>query len=153
MNSQLISLYEQGVAKLFSLRWIVPLLARVTIGVVFIQAGWGKLHNLPKVVDFFRELGIPAAELQAPFVASVELGCGFLVLIGLGMRFTAIPLIGTMVVALATAFRDQIASDITTLFTLSEFLYIILLLGLVTRGPGPLALDCLVAKRCKSSST
>src|SRR2546429_158435 len=42
------------------LSFLGPTLARLTLGVVFIGTGWGKLHGLDKVTDFFTELGIPA---------------------------------------------------------------------------------------------
>src|SRR5262245_41550591 len=90
------------------LAWLPPTAARVTVGWVFLESGWGKLHNLEKVVQFFTDLGIPAAQLQAPLVASTELLGGGLLLLGLGTRFAALPLVGVMVVALATALRDQI---------------------------------------------
>ena len=47
------------------LRWLPPLVARVTLGWTFFQTGWGKLHSIPKVAAFFTELGIPAPEFQA----------------------------------------------------------------------------------------
>src|ERR1051325_9033505 len=49
------------------LDWLPGLLSRLTIGGVFIQSGWGKLHHLDKVVQFFTSLGIPAPQIQAPF--------------------------------------------------------------------------------------
>ena len=52
------------------LRWLPPSVARLTVGWVFLQSGWGKLQNLPKVVGFFTELGIPAPQFQAPLAGS-----------------------------------------------------------------------------------
>src|SRR4051794_7388777 len=85
------------------LEWLPGIVARVAIGYVFIQSGWGKLHHLDKVIQFFTSLGIPAPQLQAPFVAGVELVGGVLVLGGLFTRVASVPLIGTMVVAILTA--------------------------------------------------
>ena len=62
------------------LGFVPPLLARIVLGVVFVQSGWGKLHDLDRVVAFFTELGIPAPQIQAPFVAGTELVCGTLAL-------------------------------------------------------------------------
>ena len=45
---------------------------RCELGWIFAESGWGKLHNLKNVVNFFRSLGIPHPELHAPFVATVE---------------------------------------------------------------------------------
>ena len=115
------------------------------IGVVFTHSGYGKLTHLDQVVKFFTDLGIPFPELQAPFVASVELGCGALVLVGLGTRLAAAPLIGTMVVALATALGDEI-TGLNALFGLAEFLYIALLVQLIVGGAGAVSLDRFVAR-------
>lgn len=126
-----------------ALRWLPPLVARVAVGWTFMLTGWGKLHDLAKVVDFFRELGIPYPELQAPFVASVELGCGTLFLLGLFSRVAALPLIGTMVVAIATAQWENVAS-FGDLYGLTEFLYIVIFAWIAIGGPGAVALDPVV---------
>ena len=102
------------------LAWLPPTAARMTVGWIFVQSGWGKLHNLEAVVKFFTDLGIPAPQIQAPFVAGTELVCGTLVLAGLATRFAAVPLIGVMAVALTTALSDKI-SELSDLFALAEF--------------------------------
>jgi putative oxidoreductase len=122
-----------------------PLLSRLVIGVVFTHSGWGKLHHLDQVAHFFASLGVPFPALQAPFVASVELGCGALVLAGLATRFAALPLIGTMAVALATALASRITGA-NALFGLAEFLYIVLLAQLAIGGAGALSLDHFAAR-------
>jgi len=122
-----------------------PLLARLVIGVVFTHSGYGKWTHLDQVVKFFSGLGIPFPQLQAPFVASVELGCGALVLVGLATRLAAVPLIGTMVVALATALSEKV-TGLNTLFGLAEFLYIALLVQLIVGGAGPVSLDRFIAR-------
>lgn len=127
------------------LGWLPPAVARLTVGWVFLLSGWGKLHDLPKVIDFFRQLGIPAPELQAPFAAGNELVCGALVLVGLFTRISTIPLMVTMVVALCTAQRENIAS-LDDLFGLSEFLYLALLGWIGVSGPGALSLDALLVR-------
>ena len=122
-----------------------PLFARLVIGVVFTHSGYGKWTHLDQVVKFFAGLGIPFPQLQAPFVASVELVCGALVLVGLGTRLAAVPLIGTMVIALATALSEKI-TGLNALFGLAEFLYVALLVHLIVGGAGAVSLDRLVAR-------
>jgi len=141
----LSALRARALSLLDRVAWAGPLLARLVIGSVFVTAGWGKLHNLPKVVEYFTELGIPAPQLQAPFVAAVEFGCGLAVLLGFLTRLAAIPLIGTMVVALLTALRPQVGSfdDLTGI---AEFLYIVILVQVITHGAGALSIDRLLAK-------
>jgi putative oxidoreductase len=131
--------------------WLPPLLARVAVGWTFVLTGWGKLHDLDPVIEFFRELGIPYPELQAPFVASVELVCGALLVAGLFSRLAALPLIGTMVVAIATAQWENVDS-FGALYGLVEFLYIVVFAWIATAGPGPVALDAFVERALSSPS-
>jgi putative oxidoreductase len=128
-----------------SLGWLSPAVARLTIGLVFFQSGWGKLHDLAKVTDYFTELDLPAAAFQARLASTAEFVCGALLLLGLATRFAAVPLIITMCVAIRTALWDQV-DGISSLVGLTEFAYIALLVWLATDGPGPLSLDWLLAR-------
>jgi putative oxidoreductase len=55
------------------LDWVAPLVARITLGVLFVSTGWGKVHDLDKVTGFFTDLGIPMPHLNAVMVSFVEL--------------------------------------------------------------------------------
>ena len=125
--------------------WLPPTLARLTVGLVFFQSGWGKLHDLEKVTGFFTELGLPAPAFQAGLASSVEFVCGGLLLVGLATRFAAVPLIITMCVAIRTALWEQV-DGITSLVGLMEFAYIALLVWLGANGAGPVSLDWLIAR-------
>jgi putative oxidoreductase len=122
-----------------------PTLARWTVGWVFVLSGWGKLHALEEVIQYFAELGIPRPELQAPFAAGTELVCGALVLVGLGTRVAGVPLIVVMTVAILTAQREHVAS-VGDLFGLIEWGYVALLVWLGVAGPGPLSLDAVLVR-------
>jgi putative oxidoreductase len=131
------------------LRWLSPTIARLTVGLVFFQSGWGKLHDLGKVTDYFTELGLPAPAFQAGLASTAEFVCGGLLLLGLATRFAAVPLIVTMGVAIRTALWDQV-DGLSSLVGLTEFAYVALLVWLATDGAGPLSLDRLfgaVARR------
>jgi putative oxidoreductase len=128
------------------LGWFPPTLTRLTLGWVFLASGWGKLHNLPKVIAFFTELGIPAPQFQAGMVSTFELVCGGLVLFGLLTRLASLPLIATMIVALITAKASEIGGP-GDLFGISEYLYIVLFVWLALTGAGPFSLDRLLAHR------
>src|SRR5579885_1470105 len=129
------------------LQWLPPLLARIAVGSVFAHTGWGKLHNLEKVIAFFRELGIPHPELQAPFVATNELVCGSLIFLGLFTRIASIPVSITMIVALLTAIAPKL-HGLTDLFGADEFLFLMIFVWLAIQGPGPVSLDqVIVGKR------
>jgi putative oxidoreductase len=129
-----------------SLRWLPPTVARLTIGWVFVESGWGKLHNIQKVIGFFTELGIPAPQILAPLSAGTELVCGVLMLLGLCTRLASLPLIGIMIVAILTARRKEL-SGLSDLFGFIEFLYIALCLWLGAYGAGPISLDAVFARR------
>lgn len=129
-----------------ALRWLPPTVARLTLGWIFLQSGWGKLNNLPKVIAFFTQLGVPAPRLQAPLVGGTELLCGALMLLGLGTRLASLPLIGTMLVAIVTAKRAEL-HELSDLFGFAEYLYIVLCLWMGAYGAGPLSLDAIFARR------
>jgi putative oxidoreductase len=128
-----------------ALAWLSPTLARLTVGLVFFQSGWGKLHDLGKVTDYFTQLGLPAPGFQASLASTAEFVCGGLVLVGFATRFAAVPLIVTMCVAIRTALWDQV-DGLGSLVGLTEFAYIVLLVWLGTNGAGPLSLDALVGR-------
>ena len=129
-----------------ALSWLPLAAARLALGWVFVQSGWGKLHDLPRVVEYFASLGVPAPHLQAPFVASVELAGGALLLAGLLTRVASVPLAATMAVALLTAKRPEIGSA-SDLFGTIEFAYLLLLGALAAFGGGLVSLDALLARR------
>ena len=132
--------------------FVAPLLARLTVGVAFAESGWGKVHNLETVGQYFAELGIPAPQFQATFVSYVELVCGSLVLVGLATRLAALPLIGTMIVALITAKASDIGSFSDLIGTI-ELCYAVLLAWLAFAGPGAASLDQLIARRVAAPAT
>jgi putative oxidoreductase len=125
--------------------WLSPALARVTVGLVFFWSGWGKLHGLEQVTDYFTQLGLAAPGFQARLASSTEFVCGGLLLVGFLTRFAAVPLIVTMMVAIRTALWEEVTS-LTSLVGLLEFSYIALLVWLATSGPGPLSADELIAR-------
>jgi putative oxidoreductase len=126
------------------LSFIGPTLARLTVGLVFVGTGWGKLHTLPDVTEFFASLHIPAPGFNATLAASTEFFGGLLVLVGLGTRLASLPLAFTMVVAILTAKRGDIAG-LTSLVGFEEWSYLVLFIWLAVAGAGPLSLDRLVS--------
>ncbi len=78
-------------------------LVRLLVGLVFLSEGIQKfLFPDALGVGRFVKIGIPAPEFFAPFVGLVEVGCGFLVVIGLATRLATVPLLVDIVVAIAT---------------------------------------------------
>ena len=82
------------------------LAVRLYWGWQFAQAGWGKLHRMPDVIQFFASLGIPAPAANAWFVTLLEFVGGILLAVGLGSRLLALISVGDMLVAYITADRE-----------------------------------------------
>ena len=127
------------------------LLTRITVGFGFYLTGQGKLAHLDNIIEFFKSLGIPFAEYQAPFVAHLEYYGGILLIAGLFTRPVSFLLSSTMVVALATADKadfiaswgkesDKVPTEITA------FAYLLLLMWLFVTGGGLASLDALLSK-------
>jgi putative oxidoreductase len=74
------------------------------------QNGWGKLHNLPRVTEFFASLGLPAPGPTATFVATFEFIGGILLAIGLLSRVAALGFVIDMTMAYITADREALLS-------------------------------------------
>ena len=148
----LADLVTQIYARLDGIEWVARLLVRVAVGLEFFGSGLGKLGKLTGLIQYFRSLGIPAPEMQAPFVASTELICGALIAVGLVTRPAAVMLCGVMTVAIVTAAAPE--KHITaTWHGLLEFLYLpevlllLLLAWLVFAGPGRASLDARLSAR------
>jgi putative oxidoreductase len=134
-------LVEKAVSVARKADWAVLLVARLTVGVLFVSTGWGKVHNLVKVTAYFGdELHIPMPHFNAVLASYTELVCGSLLVVGIASRFVAIPLIITMAVALLTAKAPEI-HGLADLFGEIEWTYLAILLVIVALGPGVASVD------------
>ena len=79
-------LVEKGIGLLNKGQGVLLLLIRLDWGYQFAQTGWGKLHRLPQVTEFFASLGLPMPAQTALFVGLVEFVGGILLALGLGSR-------------------------------------------------------------------
>src|SRR5215813_10923929 len=139
-------------AWLDSLEWVARLIVRIAIGLEFFGSGLGKLGKLNGLIQYFRSLGMPVADILAPFVASTELVCGLLVAIGLVTRPAAVMLCGVMTVAIVTAAvpEKHITASwhgLLEFFYLPEVLLLLLLAWIVFAGPGRASLDARLGTR------
>src|SRR5262245_20298865 len=128
------------------LAWLPAALARLVLGVVFTSSGWGKLHNLDTVTQFFTQLHLPVPGFTAAFVGATELVCGALILIGLLARIAVIPLMITVVVAIITVKMEDL-SGVKDLLRTEELHYIVFFIWLAIAGAGALSLDEWLARR------
>jgi len=122
------------------LTWLAPLFARITVGWVFLWSGWGKLNDLPTVIENFVGWHIPAAHLLAPFVSAVEFFGGLFLLLGFMTRISAGALGITMIVAIRSAKWADVDS-LETLLGFDEFEYLALFLWLAIAGAGAVSVE------------
>jgi uncharacterized membrane protein YphA (DoxX/SURF4 family) len=79
------------------------LLIRLVVGGVFVSEGMQKFLFPGEVgVERFATIGFSSPEMVAPFVGTVEIICGTLIILGLFTRLCAIPLIGVMLTAIVS---------------------------------------------------
>jgi putative oxidoreductase len=126
--------------------WLAPLLARVTVGWVFLWSGWGKLNNLPQIIENFAGWGIPFPSILTPFVSGVEFVGGMFLIAGFLTRISAGALGVTMIVAITSARWVEVDS-LETLLGFIESAYLALFLWLAIAGAGKVSLDEWLRKR------
>lgn len=121
------------------------LLIRMLVGWVFVSEGIQKFIFPAQLgVGRFEKIGIPAPHFMAPFVGSVEIACGSLVLFGLFTRVAALPLLGVILVAIATTKLPMFAK--TGMWSMlhearTDFSMLLGLVFLLITGAGTLSLD------------
>jgi len=120
------------------------LFVRLYWGWQFMQTGWGKLHSLDHVTQFFTSLGIPAPGPTALFVACTECFGGVLLILGLASRLTGLALAGDMFVAYLTADREALFSFFSNpgkFYAADPYTFLFAALLILIFGPGWIALD------------
>ena len=90
---------------------IAPLLLRLYLAPVLMQAGYNKLAHFEDTAAWFGNpdwgLGLPMPEVMAALAAGTEFFGGFLLIVGLATRWISIPLMITMIVAALTVHIDN----------------------------------------------
>jgi len=111
------------------------------------QTGWGKLHNLSHVRDFFSSLGIPAPAVMAPAISCLEFFGGILLIVGLATRITGLLLACNMLVAYITSdlpALKSIFSDPGKFYIADPFTFLFASLIAFIFGAGLFSLDALI---------
>ena len=86
-----------------ALDFLGPLALRIYLAPIFIMAGANKLAHVEYLAPYFESLGIPAPQLMVYVAGLTELVGGIALVAGLAVRWLALPLMFTMVVAAGTA--------------------------------------------------
>lgn len=103
----LIDLYaklDNAIQRVSLIEGVAPLLIRLYLAPIMIQAGWNKYSSFESTVSWFGNsdwgLGLPFPTIMAALAIFAELVGGVLILIGLATRWISIPLMVTMLVAI-----------------------------------------------------
>jgi putative oxidoreductase len=148
-------MYDGFVAAVSHTQSVFLLIVRLYWGWQLAQNGWGKLHNLDNVTQFFASLGLPAPGPTAFFVASFELVGGILLALGLFSRIAALGIAVDMFVAYATADREALFAFFSNpgkFYVADPYTFLFAGLMILIFGPGKIALDTL-ADRISSRVT
>jgi putative oxidoreductase len=123
------------------------LLVRLYWGWQLIESGWGKLHHLDKVTDFFTSLNLPMPAQTALAISCLEFFGGIFLALGLLSRLTALLLTINLIMAYVTADREalfSIFSDPDKFYAAAPYTFLIASLVILIFGPGRIAVDRLI---------
>ncbi len=106
MISRLSQLMTSTTQRLQLADGLAPLLIRLYLAPIMMQAGWTKFQSFDSTVAWFGNaewgLGLPFPELMVTLAAGTELIGGLLLIPGIAVRWLSIPLLFTMLVAMLT---------------------------------------------------
>jgi putative oxidoreductase len=125
------------------------LAVRLYWGWQFAQTGWGKLHHLGKVAEFFASLHIPFPAANALFNGCLEFFGGILLALGFASRPISLLLSISMLVAYLTADSEalhSVFSDPGKFYNADPYTFLFAALLILIFGPGRIALDSVVSR-------
>ena len=147
---KLLEVYERFAVLVSYLQSPFLLVVRLYWGWQLVQSGWGKLHHLDKVSDFFTSLNLPAPGVTAHFVSGLEFVGGLLLILGLGSRLIGLILSVNMLVAYWTADRDAlfaVFSDPGKFYNADPYTFLFASAMVLVFGAGLFSVDALLKKR------
>ena len=123
------------------------LFVRLYWGYQLIQSGWGKLHHLDKVTEFFTSLNLPVPAQTAVAISCLEFFGGIFLALGLLSRLTSLALTINLIVAYITADREalfSIFSDPDKFYAAAPYTFLVASVIVLLFGPGKFAVDTLL---------
>ncbi|HEY0701328.1 MAG TPA: DoxX family protein [Candidatus Acidoferrales bacterium] len=132
------------------------LLVRIMIGLFFAISGGNKLFTpggIKPVYDTLVKSKVPFPRQTAYFVATVELVCGSMLVVGFLSSVAAFALLVDMTVAVVTNAISTLPENISRVnrfddfLYLPEVLYILFFIWLLSSGPGKFSVDYWLAAK------
>src|ERR1700752_155509 len=140
--------HEQCFGLLSYLQSPFLLFVRLYWGWQLAQSGWGKLHHLPNVTEFFASLGLPMPAQMAVFIACVEFFGGIFLALGLLSRITGLVLTVNMTMAYVLGDPGALLSffsDPDKFIAAAPFAFLIVSLIVLIFGAGRISMDTALA--------
>ena len=142
--ARVTQLHDQFFALVSYLQSPFLLLVRLDWGWQLAQSGWGKLHHLGYVTEFFASLGLPMPAQTAVFIACVEFFGGIFLALGLFSRMTALVLTVNLTMAYVIGDREALLSffsDPDKFIAAAPFAFLIVSMIVLIFGAGNISLD------------
>src|ERR1700733_9059921 len=152
--TRLRDLYDRFFTLISYLQSPFLLFVRLYWGWQLVQSGWGKLHHLSNVTEFFTTLNLPMPAQTALAISCLEFFGGIALAIGLLSRFTAFILTINMIMAYITPDREalfSIFSDPDKFYAAAPYTFLIASLIILIFGSGKFAVDALLGFRSGTS--
>ena len=124
------------------------LLVRLYWGWQLAQSGWGKLHHLSSVGEYFATLGLPMPAQMAVFIACVEFFGGIFLALGLASRMTGLVLTLNLTMAYLIGDREALLSffsDPDKFTAAAPFPFLVVALVVLIFGAGRISADTAIA--------
>jgi len=148
-GKKLLSLHDMVFTPVSRLQSPFLLAVRLYWGWQLVQSGWGKLHHLDKVAEFFGTLNLPMPAQMAVFISCVEFFGGLFFALGLLSRMTSLVLVINMVMAYITADREALFSffsDPDKFSAAAPYVFLIASIMVLIFGPGKFCVDYLLRR-------
>jgi putative oxidoreductase len=119
---------------------------RLAVGLIFFTQGILKCIDPSMGILRFARIGFPYPDFTAHFVGTIEIACGFLVLIGLFARLASVPLLIVILTAIATTKMPELLHPNQGFWfmvsdTRTDFAMTMGLLFLISAGAGAWSFD------------
>ena len=137
--------YVEGAGKL---RDIPLLLFRLILAIGFYEPAMMKVKNLSAVAEWFGSMNYPLPMVSASISMITELSGVILLILGLGSRLIALPMMFIMVIATFTVHISNGFPAGDNGFEIPLY-YFLMLFAVVVYGSGKYSVDYLIAKRSK----
>jgi putative oxidoreductase len=120
------------------------LFVRLYWGWQLAQSGWGKLHHLSNVGEYFATLGLPMPAQMAVFIACVEFFGGIFLALGLASRVTGLVLTVNLIMAYIIGDREALLSFFSNpdkFMAAAPFIFLMVSLIVLIFGAGKISVD------------